>query len=177
MRLSCLPALLAFSISVPAAAAVDSASIEVGSGEHVQILRASVQQQAWRRMWQSNGTHAALHMDYSLAYWHATAYRNVSGARQNLADLGITPVLRYQRDDGLGWYLEGGIGAHLLSKRYDNRGHTFSTAFQFGDHLGLGYAFRNGWQATLKIQHFSNGGIKKPNSGENFLVVGLVRPF
>ncbi|WP_423682369.1 acyloxyacyl hydrolase [Undibacterium sp. WLHG33] len=41
-------------------------------------------------------------------------------------------------------------------------------------HIGVGYVFNNGWEAGLKIQHFSNGAIKKPNPGVNVatLIVG-----
>lgn len=177
MRPSCLPALVALSVSLPAAAQIHTAALEVGAGNQVQLLRASVQQKRGKPMWQSNGTHLAVHVDYSFAYWRATSYRNMRGAHQHIADVGITPVLRFQRDDARGWYVEGGIGAHLLSQRYDNRHKQLSTHFQFGDHLGVGYVFHNGWDATVKVQHFSNGGIKRPNSGENFLVLGLARPF
>jgi lipid A 3-O-deacylase len=58
-------------------------------------------------------------------------------------------------------------GSHV----YNNNGRAFSTAFQFGDHIGVGYVFSNGWEAGLKIQHFSNGAIKKPNPGANVATV------
>ena len=35
----------------------------------------------------------------------------------------------------------------------------------------MGYVLANGWDIGAKIQHFSNGGYKKPNSGVNFFVV------
>jgi hypothetical protein len=31
--------------------------------------------------------------------------------------------------------------------------------------------FDNKWEVSAKIQHFSNGGIKEPNSGVNYGVV------
>jgi lipid A 3-O-deacylase len=92
-------------------------------------------------------------------------------------DIGITPVLRYQRNDGHGWYGEVGIGLHLLSDDYNNNGRELSTHFQFGDHIGAGYVFPQGLEIGLGYQHFSNGSIKKPNDGVNFTVLRLAYPF
>jgi len=70
-----------------------------------------------------------------------------------------------------GFYMEGGIGFHRLSDLYNNDGRRLSTLFQFGDHIGAGYIFDNKWEIGAKIQHFSNGGYRKPNSGVNFIEV------
>ncbi|QYF95468.1 acyloxyacyl hydrolase [Massilia sp. PAMC28688] len=177
MRFLTIPALLASLLSLPAIAAVEHAALEAGSGTRVQMVRASVQVPWGRPMWQSNGTHIAAHWDFSIAQWRGTAYRNVPGDNQHITDIGVTPTFRFQRDSARGWYGEGAIGYHLLSALYDNDGSRLSTAFQFGDHLGVGYVFNNGWDASLKVQHFSNGGIKRPNSGANFLVLRVARPF
>ena len=71
----------------------------------------------------------------------------------------------------------GGIGTHLLSELYDNGGRQLSTAFQFGDHIGVGYVTADGMDIGLLIQHFSNGSIKQPNDGVNFAVVRMAYPF
>jgi hypothetical protein len=172
-----LAALLALLASVPAFAGVGSAALEAGGGARVQMVRASVQMPWGGPMWQSNGTHIAAHWDLSVAQWRGNAYQNVPGQRQNITVIGATPTFRFQRDGARGFYLEGAIGYHLLSELYDNDSNKLSTAFQFGDHVGVGYVFNNGWDATFKVQHFSNGGIKRPNSGVNFLVLRVARPF
>ncbi|MFZ6816534.1 acyloxyacyl hydrolase, partial [Undibacterium sp. Rencai35W] len=41
----------------------------------------------------------------------------------------------------------------MLSDIYDNNGRKFSTNFQFGDHIGVGYVLANGWDLAVKIQH------------------------
>ena len=89
---------------------------------------------------------------------------------QNLAVVGLTPVLRYQRDDKLGWYVEGGIGANLFSELYDNNDDKLSTAFQFGDHVGIGYVTPGKWDFALTFQQYSNASIKSPNAGSNWIV-------
>ena len=150
---------------------IDSASLDVGFGTKVKLARLSVQHDWDARWFASNGRHLGGYWDLSASYWRGTAYRNVPGQHQNLAVIGVTPVVRYQRDDKLGWYAEAGIGANLFSELYDNDGHQLSTAFQFGDHAGIGYVTPTNWDFGLKIQHFSNASIKRPNGGANFLVV------
>jgi lipid A 3-O-deacylase len=157
--------------------AVDSASFELATGSSVDAARVGLQWAMEHRWWQSNGTHIGAYWDLSLANWRGTRYRNVPGSTQNITDIGITPVFRFQRDDRLGLYAEAGIGAHLLSDLYDNDGRRFSTRFQFGDHLGVGYVFSNQWDVGLRIQHFSNASIKKPNPGLNFIGVRVSRRF
>jgi hypothetical protein len=44
----------------------------------------------------------------------------------------------------------------------------FSTAFNFGDHIGIGYRTGRG-EWSLRLQHFSNAGIDTPNPGEDFV--------
>jgi lipid A 3-O-deacylase len=94
-----------------------------------------------------------------------------------MTDVGITPVLRLQSASQIGLYAEAGIGAHLLSDLYNNDGRQFSTRFQFGDHLGLGYVAQNHLGICLQLQHFSNAGIKRPNPGELFIVFKITSTF
>ena len=155
----------------------DSVAIEAGAGAKVQMIRISAQKN-WDRAWfESNGTHLSGYWDANLAQWRGNAYQNVSGQHQNITVINLTPVFRYEASNKLGWYAEGGIGVSLLSKLYDNDDNRLSTHFQFGDHLGAGYVCGNKWELGAKIQHYSNGGYKKPNSGVNWFVVKLARPF
>ncbi|HEY8608694.1 MAG TPA: acyloxyacyl hydrolase [Noviherbaspirillum sp.] len=165
----------AFALLLPSvvAHAVDSASLEYGAGDRTRLVRVGVQW-AWdKQWWKSNGTHIGGYWDLTLAQWRGQRYRDIPGRRQDIAVLGITPVFRFQNDSLKGFYAEAGIGAHLFSELYDNDGKQLSTAFQFGDHIGVGYVFDNNLDIGLKIQHFSNGGIKKPNDGVDFAVVRL----
>ncbi|MES2017425.1 MAG: acyloxyacyl hydrolase [Pseudomonadota bacterium] len=159
------------------ASGVDGASIEAGDGHAVRMLRLGVQSNWERRWWQSNGNHVGGYWDLSLAQWRGNAYQGIAGRHQNVTVIGLSPVLRWQADDRKGWYLEGGIGANLLSKLYDNDGDYLSTAFQFNDHIGFGYVLATGWDIGVKFDHFSNGGIKKPNSGVNFMLIKVARQF
>lgn len=157
--------------------AVDSASIEFGTGDKTKMVRAGAQWKWENQWWKSNGTHIGGYWDLTLSQWRGNAHKNVPGARQNITVIGITPVFRFQKDSLKGFYAEAGIGANYLSELYDNNDQQLSTRFQFGDHLGIGYVFQNNMDIGLKIQHFSNGSIKKPNDGVNFAVIRVSYPF
>jgi hypothetical protein len=86
--------------------------------------------------------------------------------------LGITPVLRWHPSTPeAAWFLEAGVGANLLTPVYVNGDKRFSTTFNFGDHMAVGW----GWgeerrhEIVLRVQHFSNAGIEIPNPGEDFV--------
>ena len=180
---TCLPSktiavLAALLLSLPCRAVdLDGASIEAGSGRKVSMLRLGLQSNWDSRWWQSNGSYIGGYWDATIAQWRGTAYRQVSGQRLTLASIGLVPVFRFQGDDRKGWYAEGGIGIELLSRLYNNDGHMLSTAFQFDDRIGAGYVFSHGWDVGLRLEHVSNGGIKKPNKGANFVQLRVARQF
>jgi len=157
--------------------AVDSTSIEFGTGNKTQMARLGMQWKWNDRWWQSNGTHVGGYWDLTIARWRGTQYQNTPDSVQNITSIGITPVFRFEKDSQKGLYGEAGIGAHYLSDLYNNNDRRLSTRFEFGDHLAIGYVFQNNLDLGLKLQHFSNGGIKHPNSGVNFAVVRLSYPF
>ncbi|MES2070328.1 MAG: acyloxyacyl hydrolase [Pseudomonadota bacterium] len=155
----------------------DSVSGEFATGNKTKMARAGLQWN-WDKQWfKSNGTHLGGYWDATVAQWQGDAYQGVSGSKQNITDLGFTPVFRFEADNKKGFYSEAAIGFHLFSQVYDNNGRKFSTAFQFGDHIGVGYVFDGGWDLGFKVQHFSNGAIKKPNPGVNFAVLKLAHSF
>lgn len=91
-----------------------------------------------------------------------------------VTQLGVTPVLRWRGDRGASpWFAEMGVGANLLAPVFRNGDREFSTTFNFGDHVGVGYSFgaERRHEIALRIQHFSNAGIKHPNPGINFAQV------
>ena len=164
-------ALGALCFSAPAAA-VSGMSVELGTGDHVDMARLGVQWD-WRARWfQTTNWHLGGYWDLSLGQWHA---RNAVGAQHsNITEIGLTPVLRFQRNSLTGPYLEAGIGFHLMS--HSSIGdRNMSTAFQFGDHVGIGYRFgaKQAFDASYRFQHISNASIKRPNPGINFNQIRL----
>lgn len=107
---------------------------------------------------------------FRLDGWHG---RHTGG--RNLVDASVTPFLRYELGRPLATpiYAEAGIGAHLLSKTRIDDWRQFSTAFQFGEFAGLAtrYGDKGQYMLGARVQHVSNGGIKRPNDG---LTYGMV---
>lgn len=145
------------------ALAVDGVAIEVGRSGKTDMALVAAQWQ-WAQRWlQRSGSHVGGYWEVSAARWTRDAS---PGQNSQLADFGVTPVFRWQANDLHGFYIEGGIGAHLISTtQLGSR--TLSTAFQFGDHAGVGYRFgaRGAADVSYRYQHLSNAGIKTPNQG------------
>lgn len=161
-----------------ASLAPSSGFVQAGEAHHTRMLIAGA---TWDWNW---------HRDFSFArlsgYWEASFGRWNSdvgpqgGGSAWVTQLGVTPVLRlYPASWGGRWFLEGGIGANVLLPIYQNKSKRFSTAFNFGDHLAIGRQFGDGarHEVALRLQHFSNGGIKHPNPGENFVQIRYSRRF
>lgn len=141
--------------------AVDSVSAEYGAGTRaVNLWRLGLQWKAEPFHWMERHPRWSWYWDVSVGGWH--------GDEGTVHDVGVTPVFRYAKAPQ-GPYLEGAIGFHILSDSHINSDLGFSTRFQFADHLGAGYHHgRYDWQ--VRLQHLSNGGMRNPNPGINFMI-------
>jgi hypothetical protein len=151
------------------AAAVDGISLEAGTGDETDMARVGVQWK-WRSRWFATGNwHLGGYWDLQAGYWKG---HSGAGGNTSLIDLGLTPVFRVQQTSlsPVSPYVEAAIGFHYLSRKRIHAGKTFSTNFQFGDHVGAGIRFgeRARYDLGVRVQHLSNGGIKHPNPGINF---------
>jgi lipid A 3-O-deacylase len=144
--------------------------VQAGKAEDATALSAGF-------IWQSP-VGSFLYGGYVSLYWEVSAGRwsaeQPDGSHRSscVTQLGVTPVLRWSfGGEGRRWFVEGGIGADFLLPVYRSKEKRFSTAFNFGDHLGVGFPFGEGerHEVVLRFQHFSNGGIKRPNPGEDFV--------
>jgi lipid A 3-O-deacylase len=149
------------------ARAVDGIAGELGWGDDIASARAAVQWDWKTRFLQGANWHVGGYWDVALGYWN---HDNTSTAqRDEIYEIGLTPVLRLQPNGLAGPYLEGGIGAHLLSHTtIGNK--RLSTGFQFGTHLGFGYRFgaKSAYDVNYRFQQISNADIKEPNPGLQF---------
>lgn len=163
------------------APAADGVAVFAPSGVLVQGGRASDTtslslglQWNWLRHWHL-GEHGRLSGSHEVALgW----WRVDDGAGAAVTQVGFTPALRYWPGGATrGWFYEGGIGVNWLTPLYRTRDKRFSTVFNFGDHLAVGYRCApRGWEWSLRVQHFSNAGLRHPNPGENFVQLRLVVP-
>jgi lipid A 3-O-deacylase len=108
--------------------------------------------------------------DVFASQWRAP--RGNGGERRNYAQIGVIATWRYRFDKGDSpWFVEGGLGGSVTNHVYRAQESSFSTAFQFTEVLGLGRSFgeRGAHEVSVRLQHFSNADIKKPNPGANFV--------
>ena len=106
--------------------------------------------------------------ELSLGRWQS---RSGDDAHAWVTQFGVTPVLRLQPSRWGDWFWEAGVGVNLLAPIYRTRDKRFSTVLNFGSHLAVGRRFGASaeQELALRIQHFSNGGIHRPNPGEEFV--------
>lgn len=150
--------------------AVNTFSTELATGNKSQFFRVGVQRNMDSQWMRSEQSELWAYWDLTIADWRENRYQNVSGATQNFIDIGLTPTVRWQGLNHQGAYAEAGLGPHINSAVYNNNGRRLSTHLQFGTVLGVGYVMSNGLDLALRVEHFSNGGIKQPNNGVNVAI-------
>lgn len=104
-----------------------------------------------------NGSRLDLNAELGVTYWDAR-----HGQPDSLWQLSATPMLRWWPNDV--FYTEIGVGATVLS-RTSFADRNFGSAFQFGNHIGVGVLIAQSHQVGLRFSHFSNARIKEPNDG------------
>ncbi len=87
-----------------------------------------------------------------------------------VTQVSAVPTLRLTNMSYRGWYAELGSGPSLLMPVFRSRDRAFSTEFNFQNHLAVGYVLgkRGEHDFGLRIEHFSNAGIRAPNPGMDF---------
>lgn len=119
----------------------------------------------------------SLHWDLSLGAWRAS---RADGGHRTFTQLAGLAVWRHALGaEGSSWFVDLGLGAVVFDHVYAARSRRFSTALQFTQALGLGYRFgpHGAYEVSARAQHASNGGIRKPNPGENLLRLRLAVVF
>lgn len=131
----------------------------------------------WERRWNFAGGIVTGYWEASLGLFRVDDPPR--GRYRHIVDLGFTPVFRYRGSETGRWFGEAAIGLHWIAPRYAGNGRRFGTNFNFGDHLAVGYCLdaRCGQEIALRVQHFSNGGFRKPNPGEDFIQLRYQRSF
>jgi lipid A 3-O-deacylase len=148
------------------ALAIDGFSLEAGRGEEgTDSWRVGLVWK-WDKQWfAERAWRLGAYWELQLGQW--------KGPISSVTDLSITPVFRLEPSapGRVAPYVEGAIGFHFLSDYRISRRRSFSTKFQFGDHIGAGLRFGKGLRhdVGVRLQHLSNAGLREPNPGINFL--------
>ena len=127
-----------------------------------------------RTFWDGRVTAA---WDLYLSGWKADV---LPGHRSQFTQIGLVPMFRYRFDAGQSpWFVEAGVGISYLSEPYQTANKSFSTRWNFSDHLGVGRSFgaERRQELGLYVKHVSNAGLRSPNPGESFLLLRYAYAF
>lgn len=114
----------------------------------------------WTHPFGGNRGRLDLTPELGVSYWRADG----SHSPRSVWQLNAIPMFRWWT--GERFYLEAGIGATAFSHtRFADE--TISSAFQFGDHIGMGLLLTPNHRISVRYSHFSNASIKRPNPGLN----------
>ena len=167
IRSGVIAGVMAALLCLPAAQAAESQggiSVRAGFGDHYKRTEIAWESPSlWHYQFEDTA-YGRLDLvgELGVAYWHANGGLSPSHAWQ----LSAIPFLRWTWADR--YYLEAGVGPTVFSRtKFADR--NISTAFQFGDHIGVGAHISDSSRVTLRLSHFSNASIKKPNRGLNVL--------
>lgn len=103
-----------------------------------------------------------------------------SGDRRAFTQVTFAPVVRLDLGRLVDHaFIEVGVGLSFIAPHFRDNDRRFSTVFNFDDHASLGYRFgdRRENEISIRAEHFSNGGIKHPNPGQNFGQLRYARHF
>lgn len=145
--------------------------VQAGAGE--SDVRAASLGLLWPWAWRARagGGEFSVQTELFASHWRAPG---LDGSRQGYVQLGLLPLLRFRLDEGRSpWFVEGGIGVSVTDGLFTTPGRTMSTRWNFSDSLALGRNFggQDRHEVSLRWQHTSNAGLKKPNPGLDLLML------
>jgi hypothetical protein len=112
-----------------------------------------------------------------LNHWRAEDF---GGGHQGFTQVVLLPSLRMRLGQGRSpWFVEVGVGASWMDRKFVTPHKTFSTQWNFYDMLGVGYSLDDQRRHELGLRwvHVSNAGIRKPNPGQDLLQLRYVTRF
>jgi len=146
----------------------DAFFVQTGGAHDTQSLATGVSWN-WSSVWTLGPGELRPYIEATLSQWRYDTTK--PPGKDHLTQVAVTPVLRWRADAGKSpWFIEAGVGLSVTSSIYHSADRQFSTSFNFGSHVGFGSNFgeRLQHELALRVEHFSNAGIKHPNPGQNF---------
>lgn len=140
-------------------------------------MRAASGGVAWSLPWRSASGQFTARAEVFASLWRTPG---PVGGHRNLVQVGAVPMLRLHADGGRSpWFIEGGIGLSWLDGQLRTPQRSFSTRLNFSDNVGFGRSFgaRGEQELSLRWQHTSNAGVRKPNPGQDLLLVRYAHAF
>jgi hypothetical protein len=88
-------------------------------------------------------------------------------------DVGLAAILRYQRNDGTGFYAEAGTGPQYQAISYDLAGHPQGSRFALNTLAGIGFVWKNGMNLGFKASYSTRGQGFDGNESGSMVGIGL----
>jgi len=161
----------------PAQSSTTAIYLQYGSAEHSTDSWTGGVILPWNWSYALGSGRMTGYWDLSVSRWSA----DYQGGNRSSWVLGAQPTLRWRPSQGQSpWFLQAGLGvSYAINHRFITDHKEFSTRYNFASHIGIGYLFgeqlKN--EISLRFEHQSNAGIKRPNPGENFLQLRYARHF
>lgn len=152
------------------------AFVETGAADHGIYATSVGLIWSWSLRYRWLGGEVTASTEAFASHWSAKARTG----REGYTELGLVPLARYRFSEGRSpWFVEGGIGVSLLDSELRTPYKQLSTTFNFYDVVAAGRNFGADMrhEISLRMTHMSNGGIKKPNPGENFFQLRYAASF
>jgi len=156
----------------------DAVSLLAGAGSHGTRMAGAGLVWDWDFERMRKKAELTAHTELLLNQWRADA---IGGGHDSFTQLVLLPSLRMRLARGASpWYLELGIGASWMDRLFVTPDKQFSTRWNFYDMMGVGHTLGGPdgrHEIGLRWVHVSNGGLKKPNPGQDFLQLRYVARF
>jgi hypothetical protein len=161
------------------AASFTPSTVFVQGGAGDEQTRAYVLGATWDLPWKTEFAFGSVNAYFEAAFgrWTTRAHGTSTAWPTQIS---LTPVVRlHPAGAAHRWFAELGVGANYIVPVFESGEKRFSTEFNFGDHIAVGRQFGEQGQleVSLRMQHFSNGGLSRPNPGENFVQLRLAHTF
>jgi lipid A 3-O-deacylase len=156
----------------------DGAALQVGGGSHSSRMAGVGVIWDWDFERMRRKAELTAHTELMVNHWRADA---VGGGERGYTQLVLLPSLRMRLSRGRSpWFIELGIGASWMDRLFETPQKSFSTQWNFYDMMGVGHTLGGPdgkHEIGLRWIHVSNGGVKHPNPGQDFLQLRYVARF
>jgi lipid A 3-O-deacylase len=156
----------------------DGIALQAGVGEHGSHMAGVGLVWNWDFERLRRKAELTAHTELMVNRWRADA---IGGGHLDLTQYVLLPTLRIRPSRGTSpFFFEFGIGASWMSRQFATPDKTFGTRWNFYDVLGLGYSIggaQSKHEVGLRWNHTSNGGVRDPNPGHDFIQLRYVMKF
>jgi hypothetical protein len=154
--------------------APDQLFIQASAGESTQAMTGGVQWELGQRSIRDGAVSIAVYLETTFGRWRSETRQRTFNSWSS--QITLSPAARISKRDGP-WFLDVGVGPSWITPLFQNDQKHFSTTFNFRSHLGFGRVLGNSRRHSvdLRVEHYSNAGIRRPNPGVNLIGLRYVR--